>query len=61
MYKPRGLSDVTGYPVGAGAGGPPKGSLALPTSHQLRARVCPVCWCARSVGVGLVGWFDLLG
>jgi hypothetical protein len=27
MYKPRGLSDATGYPVGAGAGGP-KGSLA---------------------------------
>ena len=27
MYKPRGLSDATGYPVGAGAGDP-KGSLA---------------------------------
>jgi hypothetical protein len=44
MYKPRGLSDATGYPVGAGAGGS-KGSLAP-------ADVAPV----RYKGVpGLVG------
>ena len=40
MYTPRGLSDVTGYPVGAGAGGP-KGSLAPADIAPVRCKGVP--------------------